>query len=351
MAENIWIHNIDPFLIHISGNVGVRWYGLAYVTGFVCAFLFMKWFSQKKITPMTVDQASDFITYLIAGVLFGGRLGYALFYSPELLTDFRGGFPFWGVFAVWEGGMASHGGIVGVLVACMIFSWRHKIPFPHLGDLTIFGAAIGIFFGRIANFINGELMGKVASPDLPWAVKFPQDVYRWIGYSPEKLFSLKPVADAMNIPSEKWTQWTDNIQQNRGSFYAFTDQMIEHIRSGHLEVVNALRPLLEPRHPSQLYAACTEGLIPLVILFFIWKKARKPGLIGSLFWIMYAIGRIFNENFRLPDAHIADLTQQPLGISRGQFLSLFILAVGILFLVWTQKKKDVELLGGWGQKK
>ena len=112
MNNHIWVHDLDPFLIQFSGSMGIRWYGLAYVTGFICAFFFMKWFSEKKISSLTVDQASDFLTSLILGVLFGGRIGYALFYSPQLFTDFRSDFPFWGVLAVWEGGMASHGGFL-----------------------------------------------------------------------------------------------------------------------------------------------------------------------------------------------------------------------------------------------
>ncbi len=349
MTDTTWVHNLDPFLIQFSGNLGIRWYGLAYVTGFICAFLFMKWFSEKKLSPLTVDQASDFLTTLILGVLIGGRLGYAIFYSPQLLTDFRPSVPFWGVLAVWEGGMASHGGFIGVWVACFYFSWKNKIEFPHLGDLTVVGAMVGIGLGRIANFINGELMGRVAAPDFPLAVKFPQDIYRWIGYNPGKLETLKEPAMLLGVSPGDFRTWTDNVGMYKSKFYGLADQIITKIQNGDNAMVEAIRPILEPRHPSPLYASFTEAWIPLAILLFIWRKPRKPGIIGSTFIIIYSIGRIFNEQFRLPDAHIANLAEQPLGISRGQFISLWMFLIGVGFLIWSMKR-DSKPLGGWAQK-
>jgi phosphatidylglycerol---prolipoprotein diacylglyceryl transferase len=348
MVDNAWLHNLDPFLIQFSGSIGIRWYGLAYVTGFIFAFLFMKWFSEKKISPLTVEQASDFLTTLILGVLIGGRLGYAIFYSPELLTDFRPTVPFWGVLAVWEGGMASHGGFIGVWIACLYFSWKHKIEFPHLGDLTVVGAMIGIGLGRIANFINGELMGKVCAPDFPLAVKFPQDMIRWVGYEPEKLKLLKEPAQLLGVSSGDWNTWIDHIGAYKGKFYSLVEQIIFKIQEGDSTMAQAVRPILEPRHPSQLYASLTEAFIPLAITMWMWRKPRKPGVIGSTFIIIYAIGRIFNEQFRLPDAHIANLAEQPLGISRGQFISLWMLIVGFGFLIWSMKRKSKKL-GGWAK--
>lgn len=348
MKNHIWVHDLDPFLIQFSDTMGIRWYGLAYVTGFICALFFMKWFSEKKISPLTVDQASDFLTSLILGVLLGGRLGYAFFYSPQLLTDFRPNFPFWGVLAVWEGGMASHGGFIGVFVACAYFAWKHRIPFPHLGDLTVVGAMVGIGLGRFANFINGELMGKICAPDFPLAVKFPQDVYRWIGYEPEKLEKLRKPAELLGIPPDRFNTWIDNAGVYKSKFYGLTDSIIDKIQHGDPAMTEAMSAILDPRHPSQIYASFTEAWIPLAILMWIWRKPRKPGLIGSLFILIYGVGRIFNEQFRLPDAHIANLAEQPLGISRGQFISLWMLILGLLFLTWSLMRKS-EKLGGWAK--
>ena len=349
MADTTWVHNIDPFLIHISGNFGIRWYGLAYVTGFIGGFLIMQWFAKKKLSPMTVEQASDFITYLIFGVLGGGRMGYALFYKPELLTDFTADFPFWGVLAVWEGGMASHGGFAGVLIACFLFARKYKMPFAHVGDMTILGATVGIFAGRMANFINGELMGKICEPGFALGVKFPQDIYRWITNHPEKLLKLDRVAEAAGVSATTWQSWMNNIRGANHNIWMFVNDMIRQVQSGdNPGLIEELAKVLPARHPSQLYAACTEALIPAIVILFVWKKARKPGLICSLYYMIYAVGRIFNENFRLPDSHLADLSQLPLGISRGQFLSIFIFAIGLGFLIYTQKQ-DVPRLGGWGK--
>ncbi len=341
--SKVWVHTLDPFLIKITGNFGIRWYSLAYLTGFACAFLFMSWLSKKKRTSLTIDQASDFLTYLIVGVLLGGRLGYVVFYSPDLLTDFRSEFPFWGALAVWEGGMASHGGFIGVILACILFARKHKMDPLHLGDLTIFGTTMGIFFGRIANFVNGELMGRVASPDLPWAVKFPQDIYRWIGFETEKLSRLAPTMKEIGINESEWLQWVQN--RSVGRMYDATDRLIVAVQNGQQNVIDAVGLVLEPRHPSQLYAALGEGLIPLIILAIVWLKPRKPGLICSLYLLIYSCFRVVDEMFRLPDAHLSDLSKLPLGLTRGQFLSIWLFLFGVGLMIWTQRR-NVAVTGG-----
>ncbi len=345
MTDTAWLHNLDPFLLRFSENIGVRWYGLAYVTGMIICYQFILWFSRKKNSPMRPEQVSDFITGPILGVLIGGRLGYALFYNPGLFIDFRSEFPFWGVLAVWEGGMASHGGFIGVLLACVYFSRKSKISFFHLGDLVAVGGTVGIACGRVANFINGELMGRICKPDFPLAVKFPQDMYRWIGYEPEKLQSLKIPSRLLGVPTEKWHRWIDHTETYRSQFYNLVDNIISRIQDGNQQMIEAVRPLLEPRHPSQLYACLTEALIPLGVTLVFWRKPRKPGIVGSLFLIMYSIGRIFNEQFRLPDAPISNLAEQPLGISRGQFISLWLLLLGTLLLIWCLKQKTEPIEG------
>ena len=208
---------------------------------------------------------------------------------------------------------------------------------------------IGIGLGRFANFINGELMGKVCAADFPLAVKFPQDVYRWIGYAPEKLAKLTKPAELLGIPPDRFNTWVDNVGAYRGKFYGLTDQIIQKIQQGDVAMTEAMGAILDPRHPSQIYASFTEAWIPLIFLMWLWRKPRKPGLIGSLYIIIYGFGRIFNEQFRLPDAHIADLSQQPFGISRGQFISIWMIALGVVFLVWSLMRKS-EKMGGWASK-
>jgi phosphatidylglycerol:prolipoprotein diacylglycerol transferase len=338
-----WVHNLDPFLIRISGNFGIRWYSMAYLAGFACAFAFMTWMAKKKRTPLTVDGASDFLTYLIVGVLAGGRLGYVFFYSPDLLTDFRHSFPFWGALAVWEGGMASHGGFIGVILACLIYAWKHKIDPLHLGDMTFFGATTGIFLGRIANFINGELMGRIAPADLPWAVKFPQDMYRWIGWEPQNLPRMLPLAREMGVSESEFTSWIQHGE--RGRMDDLVTRAIERIQNGDKALTDVVAQFLDPRHPSQLYAALVEGLIPFIVLAIVWRKPRKAGLIGSLYLIMYSCSRIVDEMFRLPDAQLSDLSQLPLGLTRGQFLSLFMFIGAIGLTIWTLRRQGAKYGG------
>ena len=191
-----------------------------------------------------------------------------------------------------------------------------------------------------------SLWAKFCDADFPLAVKFPQDIYRWITNSPENLAKLKEPAALLNVSPADFNTWVDNAGMYRSKFYGLADQIIEKIQGGDQAMVEAMRPILDPRHPSPIYASFTEAWIPLAILMFIWRKARKPGLIGSLYILIYAVGRVINENFRLPDAHIADLSQQPLGISRGQFISLWMFIIGLVFLIWSQKRK-AEPLGGW----
>ncbi|HKL20554.1 MAG TPA: prolipoprotein diacylglyceryl transferase, partial [Tichowtungia sp.] len=155
-------------LFHIWGPMAVRWYGIAYLLGFIGAYLILKRLARRGEFAVPADELSNFIVHIaIFGVFIGGRLGYVLLYAPgEFLND-----PLF-VFRVWEGGMASHGGILGVLAVCGWYSRKETTPFWNLTDGMALVAPLGLFFGRIANFINGELWGRPA--DVPWAVIFPQ---------------------------------------------------------------------------------------------------------------------------------------------------------------------------------
>lgn len=340
---DVWVHNLSPFLLKISGNFGIRWYSLAYLSGFAFSFMYLSWMSRERKSSLSLEETSDFLTFNILGVLLGGRIGYVFFYSPDLITDFRSSFPFWGGFAVWEGGMASHGGFLGVILACLAFAWKYKKDALHLGDLTITGATVGIFLGRIANFINGELMGKVAEPSLPWAVKFPQDMYRWIGFESGKLGSLTDAVQMVGVSAGEWQSWV--AQRAQGQLYATADKIIDGIQGGNGALAEAMGKVLEPRHPSQLYAAIAEALVPLILILMVWAKPRKPGVICSLYLMVYSFSRVIDEKFRLPDAHLSDLSQLPLGLSRGQFLSLFTFLFGVTLMVISLRRNS-EKMGG-----
>ncbi|MEN9841790.1 MAG: hypothetical protein RL376_1590 [Verrucomicrobiota bacterium] len=260
-----WVHDLSPFLIQFNETLGIRYYGLAYLAGFAAAWWLLCRYGRRGLTQLTSNQVADLMTALIIGVLVGGRLGYFLFYQPgELLRD-----PLI-LLRVWEGGMASHGGFIGVAVALAWCARDFRLPWAHLCDLVASVAPAGIFFGRVANFINGELWGRTTR--VSWAVIFPE--------------SARPGTPAL---------------------------------------------MIEPRHPSQLYAAALEGLLLLGLAqWLIWKTPwlrNKPGHVTGVFLIAYAVVRAFGELFREPDASLL------FGLTRGTFYSIFLVLGGLALLL------------------
>jgi len=156
---------IDPVLIEI-GPVVIRWYALAYLAGLLLGWRMMVAIVRKADGTVTVPHVDDFLVWATFGVILGGRLGYAIFYKPGVYVEEP-----LALLAVWQGGMSFHGGILGVIVAAWWFSRRNALPILTFGDMIARVAPIGLFFGRIANFINGELFGRVS--DVPWAMAFP----------------------------------------------------------------------------------------------------------------------------------------------------------------------------------
>jgi phosphatidylglycerol:prolipoprotein diacylglycerol transferase len=364
MSSNVWVHNLNPFIIQLGDNFGLRWYGMAYMMGFVAGAAVMIFMARRGRRTINVEQVTDFVTYCVLGVMIGGRLGYVFFYSPDLLTSFKAHLSlvipgtnigiqtdhFWSALAVWEGGMASHGGIIGLMLASFLFARKFKLDWLHLGDLTCIGGTIGIFCGRVANFVNGELMGREASADLPWAVKFPTDMHRWLGYEPEKLASLKDAASKIGIAPDQWSEWVNQYRVNSqasSQVQAVVDRLILEVQKHNSAVTDALAQVLPPRHPSQLYEALLEGMFLFIVLFLFWRKPRKPGVVGALFLTLYSVVRIIGENFRMPDAHIAAQEFSHLGITRGQLLSFGQFLLSAAFLFWVSRRK-VEVISGWG---
>lgn len=265
-----WVHDLDPYAIRLWGDFGVRWYGLAYLAAFLFAAWMFRVYEKRGQWKLNTDEQLSVLFAGVLGVILGGRIGYVLLYAfPEFLQN-----PL-SIIAVWEGGMASHGGFVGVFVAALWVQKRYRIPLLRLGDLLVPIVPLGIMLGRIANFINGELWGRVT--DVSWAVIFP--------------YSAPAGTPLEEIP---------------------------------------------PRHPSQLYAAALEGLIPFVYLqwrFWYTKVGQRfPGQIAAEFLLLYSLGRIVGEQFREPDATLI------LGVSRGVFYSAFLLAAAIGLFVWARKK-------------
>jgi len=269
LADRYWVHDLDPFLVKFTETFGIRYYGLSYMLGFLAGFLLLHLASRRGRSPLGVAQNADFLFALVIGVLAGGRLGYFLLYETgSVARD-----PLM-LLRVWEGGMASHGGFIGVLLAMIWFARSRKVGFWQLADLTCMITPPGLFFGRIANFINGELWGRVT--EVRWAVIFPDS---------------DPGA-----PLER----------------------------------------IQPRHPSQLYEAGLEGavLFAFVALRFWRGRTREvaPGRIAGEFLVVYAALRIFGELFREPDASLI------LGMSRGIFYSIVMGVAGFAIAVLAQRR-------------
>ncbi len=171
-----YIQTLNPFIWQWgNSSLGIRWYGTAYLLGFIIAYLLMKKFIRTGRMLLPMEQLPDYVLFVaIFGVLIGGRLGEAILYRPSMFANFSPPFPYWGVLKIQDGGMAAHGGIVGVFVASWVFARRRGYRFLNLVDCGAMVAPIGIFFGRIANFINGEVYGHVWHGK--WAVQFPTEL-------------------------------------------------------------------------------------------------------------------------------------------------------------------------------
>ena len=248
---------ISPIIVQI-GPLALRWYSMAYLFG----ILFGWWLAAKRIKkyqiPLTKNNLEVIVFYFTLGVILGGRLGYVLAYGTE---------KFWlnplEIFAVWHGGMSFHGGIVGVIIAMYLAAKHVNFSFLKLTDFTAPLVPVGIFLGRLANFVNDELWGRVTN--VAWAVRFPNGGYL-------------------------------------------------------------------PRHPSQLYEACLEGVVLFVILNLMWtnKQCReRKGFISGAFLLGYALFRMLLEQFREPDAQLGFLWS---GVTMGQLLSLPALLGGVYLL-------------------
>lgn len=157
--------SIDPVALRI-GPLAVRWYGIAYLIGFLSAYGILRKLAARGRLPLSAAGVGDFLSVLVGGVVLGGRLGYVLFYNLPYFVEHP-----LRVFAVWEGGMSFHGGLAGVAAAAWMFSRRRSVPLLRLGDALALATPPGLFLGRLANFVNGELYGRVS--DAPWAMVFP----------------------------------------------------------------------------------------------------------------------------------------------------------------------------------
>ena len=254
---------IDPVAIAI-GPLAIRWYALAYVVGLLGGWYYARRLAANAslwgdLRRPTLADTDDLIVWVALGVVLGGRIGYVLFYNFDVYLAQPSE-----MFAVWRGGMSFHGGFLGSILAIVLFARRRNLSGLAMLDLAAVVVPIGLFFGRIANFVNGELWGRLA-PDFPYAFVFP----------------------------------------NGGPV---------------------------PRHPSQLYEAFGEGLVLFVLLALAVRRFgfRRPGLLGGMFVLGYAVARIVCEFFREPDAQLGYLFG---GVTMGMLLSVPMALVGAVAIV------------------
>ena len=262
------------------GLFTLRYYSLAYLFGLFFAYWHTLQMLKEPGAPMAHRHAEDLFTYCLLGVVLGGRLGHALFYTggetgiPSAFTDFSGeGWVKWRLLRLWEGGMSFHGGLIGVTLAMAYISWRDRLKFIRVVDYVAVGVPMGMLLGRLANFVNGELYGRIT--DVPWAMIFPSD------------------------------------------------------------------PSQVPRHPSQLYQAGLEGLAMLVImmaLFWLTRARYRYGLLTGVFMLGMGISRFVNEFFREPDQRLAEFAART-GLSMGQWLTIPIILAGLVILLYALWEK------------
>jgi phosphatidylglycerol---prolipoprotein diacylglyceryl transferase len=270
--------DFDPVAVSI-GPFAIKWYGLAYLVGLVIGWIYVRrLLSQPQlwrngVAPFPVTKVDDLLLYITLGVILGGRLGYVLLYEPAsyLAAPLD-------VLAIWKGGMSFHGALAGCAFSVWLFGRVNGVSALSAMDLGTAAVPIGIFFGRVANFINGELFGRVS--DVPWAMVFPHAQY--------------------------------------------------------------LHPTVEPatRHPSQLYEAALEGLALFLVLRLLthtFGALKSPGLVTGTFLAGYAVARSIGEVFREPHALHA-LNIGP--FTAGQLYSLPMLVAG-LYLIWRAQRQDV----------
>jgi phosphatidylglycerol:prolipoprotein diacylglycerol transferase len=276
-------------------NIALRWYALSYICGFMCALQIMKIYIRRQsiwagnTSPMCSEDADTILTYLIIGVILGGRLGYVLFYNLGYYVERPQD-----IIKVWDGGMAFHGGFLGVILAVIFYAKLNKLILWSVADLIALATPPGLLFGRLANFINAELWGRPTS--MPWGVIFPGE-------------------------------------------RAQDCEMFEGICS---------------RHPSQLYEAMLEGLLLMLLLVFLSYRGalRLPGLVAGVFFVGYGCARFFVEYYRVPDPQFFSSSNTfgfafrlgDLGVTMGQTLSLPMIIVGSSLIYLACKSKRLSNL-------
>ena len=266
---------LDPIALDL-GFFELRWYSLAYLAGIFIGYWYLLRLLKQPGAPMARRHADDLVFYAALGIILGGRIGYVLFYNLGYYLQN----PI-DILKLWDGGMSFHGGVIGTTLGILYLSWKEKLPWLRIHDYVACCVPFGLFFGRLANFVNAELWGAPA--DVPWAVRFP-------------------------------------------------------------EFINGMNALGPPRHPSQLYEALLEGVVLFGILWWMfWKTQARydPGKLVGAFLFFYGLFRFLVEFVRMPDQHLTEFAQAS-GLQMGQWLSMPMI-LGGLYLMLTAKRRRVRV--------
>lgn len=272
--------SIDPVIFSL-GPLDVHWYGLMYLVGFLGGFWLMSLRAKKPGIDWNNEQLSDLVFYIALGVVLGGRVGYMLFYGTEQLIEHP-----LSLFKIWQGGMSFHGGLLGVLVAVWLYGRRHKRNFWDIADFIAPVVPLGLAAGRLGNFINGELWGKVTT--LPWGMRLPCDDVR------------------------------------------FAARFCDYELNGYSL----------PHHPSMLYEFLLEGVVMFAVLWWFSSKPRPRMAVAGLFALLYGVFRFGVEFVRLPDIQLGYLAGG--WLTMGQVLSIPMILIGITLLVFAYRNRVIR---------
>jgi phosphatidylglycerol:prolipoprotein diacylglycerol transferase len=328
LADSI-VHTLDPFVFEFAPGIGLRWYGTAYLAGFVVGWLLLRALAKSGRIPLSLRQVGDLVTAIVIGVIVGGRLGHVLFYEPHMLVEFSSVFPFWSLLAIHKGGMSSHGGMIGVALTIILFARRERLPILAVGDAVAFVVPWGLMFGRLANWVNGELWGRALpaalQSDAPWwSVKYPRELgmFEKVPSAIEPLRELAPAADRLN--DGRFIEWV-------------IANAYDHASPVHAQVVKSIAPALTAHYPSQFLQAFAEGPALLILTALAWLAPRKAGVVTAVFFAGYGVLRYATEQFRTPDEGVAMLG----GLTLPMLLSLVMVAVGALFLALSRRSLPI----------